>query len=91
MEVWDYDTPNDDDIVDIFSIQLSSPLSVFDQSNPLTVQGYYGLGNLTLSYGNLTMESTSCSSMDSPTSMHAPEGIQHTKLIYNPGAVYIQY
>ena len=83
LEVWDDDlnediVSNQDDIIDKFTVPISNPC-VSNQSNPLTVQGDYGLVNLTLNYmyGNLTVEPTSCSSATEPlstTSLYTPEG-----------------
>lgn len=62
MKVWDHGSPDADDTIDDFTFLRSEPLSMFDQSNPSTTQGIYGIGNLTLIYGNLTTDSTSCNS-----------------------------
>ena len=77
VEVWE-DDGYKDDIIDNFTIPISNPLRVFDQSNPLTLQGVYGLVNLTVIYGNLTMEPTSCSSSPQPTfttTLYASQGV----------------
>ena len=58
----------EDERIDKFTFPLSTPLSKFNISNSFTVQGDYRLGNLTLSYGNLTADPTPCNSMDSPMS-----------------------
>ena len=67
MEVWDWDidypdTVADDDEIDNITIPLSSPLDKFNVSNSLTAQGHHRVGNLTLSYGNLTTDPTSSNS-----------------------------
>ena len=82
VEVWDYDDVNDDEGIDNFTFPLSSPLNKFNQFDSLTIQGHHRVGNLTLSYGNLTTDPTPCSSMDSPMSSTS----QHIQ-----GNVYIQY
>ena len=73
MEVWDDDSTckfSEDDKIDSFTIPLPSPdpLNKFNLFNSLTAQGHHGVGNLTLSYGYLTMEPTLFNSMDSPMS-----------------------
>ena len=67
-----------DDKVDNFTFPLTSPLDKFNLSNSLTVQGQYRVGNLTLSYGNLSIDlTTPCNSVVQPTSCtnsYTPEG-----------------
>ena len=68
MEVWEDDPEVDgDDLMDNFTIAMLS--SVFDsnQSNPLTIEGMKGIGELTLAFYNLTTNPTSCSAQDNPT------------------------
>ena len=66
MDVWDFDDADEDERIDNFILPLSSPLNIFNKSNSLTHQGQQGIGNLTLSYGNLTTDPTPYDSMDSP-------------------------
>ena len=82
MEVWqdnhevkmDACTARMGDIIDNFSFPLSSPLYVFNPLNSITVQSRKIVGNLTLSYGNLTSDPPSCSSLDNPTSSYTQQG-----------------
>ena len=83
VEIWDRDNgyypdvAEDDLIIDNVTLPIFSSLNMFDYSNPLTVTGSYGIGNLKLNYGNLTMEPTSCSSATQPTfttTFYIPEG-----------------
>ena len=70
VEVWEHDTNgwySEKDEIDIFTIALSSRLHKFNLSNSLTVEGHHRVGNLTLSYGNLTTDPTSCTSAVQPT------------------------
>ena len=70
VQVWEDDKEYghfEDDKIDNFTITLSSPLNKFNPSNSLTIQGHHRVGNLTLSYGNLTIDPTSCSSAVQPT------------------------
>ena len=69
MDVWDYDGDGGqhDDKIDNFTFPLSNPLNKFKSSNSLTVQGHHKVGNLTLSYGNMTTDPTPCNSMECPT------------------------
>ena len=78
MEVWDDDFLGDDEQIDNFTFPLSSPLNRLNLSDSITVQGHYKVGNITLSYGNLTTDPTPCTSMDSPmssTSTQTHQGI----------------
>ena len=69
MEVWDYDDgDNSHERIDNFKLPLSSPLKKFNLTNPLTVQSHHRVGNLTLSYGNLTDDPTPCDSTESQLS-----------------------
>ena len=68
VEVWDHDCTSSDDKIDNFTIPLSSSLQMFNLSNSITVQGHYGVGNLTLSYGNITTDPTPCNAMEWPMS-----------------------
>ena len=68
VEVWDYDIASTDDKIDNFTIPLSSSLQMFNSLNSITVQGHYGVGNLTLNYGNITTDPTPCNSMECPKS-----------------------
>ena len=70
------------DKIDHFSFRLSTSLNKFNSSTSLTVQGQYGIGKLTLSYGNLTTDTTSCQTIDSPTSPTST---------YRQEGIYIRY
>ena len=59
VEVWDADK-NPDDKIDNFTFPLNTSLHKFNTFNSHTVKGYYGIGKLTLTYGNLTVDETSC-------------------------------
>ena len=59
VEAWDADE-NPDDKIDNFTFPLNMGLHKFNTSNSLTVKGHYGIGKLTLTYGNLTVDETSC-------------------------------
>ena len=63
--MWDDDdAPGDlDDNIDNFTFPLSNPLKKFNLSNSLTVEGHHEVGNLTLSYGNITAGLIPCNSM----------------------------
>ena len=80
MEVWEKEfCPElaDDDEIDNMAIPLSSPLDKFNLSNSLTVQGHHNVGNLVLSYGNLTTDPTSSNSAVQPnfsTLSYTPQG-----------------
>ena len=82
VEVLDTETGGQKpDKVDHFIFPLCSPLNKFNSCNPLICQGLYGIGILTLSYGNLTTDTTSCSSMANSTSTtfsFPSQGIQYT-------------
>ena len=67
MEVWDNDEGVDqyDDRIDNFMFPLSNPLNKFNSSNSLTFQGLHKVGNLTLSFGNLTTDPTPCNLVES--------------------------
>ena len=87
VEAWKNDKyclqPKDDEI-DNFKIALSSPLDKFNLSNSLTFQGYHRVGNLTLSYGNLT-NPTSCSSDVQPTfstNLYTPQGNSYQQIFF---------
>ena len=76
MEVWqdnrevkmDVCTARMGDKIGNFSFPLSTPLLEFNPLNSITVQSRKIVGNLTLSYGNLTSDPPSCSSLDNQTS-----------------------
>ena len=73
VDVWDDPADkgcNDVHLIDQFTIAIPETLSSCDdQSKSLTVHGLHGVGNLTLTYFNLsTAPITSCSSEDVPTS-----------------------
>ena len=93
VEVWDYDIESDDEKIDDFTFLLYGPLSSFCQSSPITSQDNYGIGNLTLIYGNLRTDSTSCKSAVQPTfiaNSYTPKGIQYVILkLYM--CIYILY
>ena len=60
VEMWDDDQgQSSDDEIDNFIFPLSSPLNKFNPSDSLTRQGHYGVGNITLNYGNLTIDENS--------------------------------
>ena len=85
MEVWDYDAENNDELIDRFTFQIFNSLISFSQSHPITVPGMYGIGRLTLRYGNLTTDSTSCNPAVQPTYitiLHIPEGKLYLKTLY---------
>ena len=84
MEVWDTDATigNDDDITDKIHLPNILFLISFDLSNPITVLGKYGIGNLTMSYGNLTADPSSCNSVVTPTLSSFPHS-QKSELIFN--------
>ena len=73
VEVWDDDVGGTDDdkepdFIDNFTFPLSNPLNKFQSSNSITLQGNQNIGNLTLSYGNMTTDPTPCNSMEYPAS-----------------------
>ena len=65
--MWENDDDNDDDLMDKFTVEMLS--SVFDsnRSNPLTIEGMEGIGELTLAFYSLTTNPTSCNAKDNPT------------------------
>ena len=74
---------SDGDLIDSFTFTLSSPLNKFNSSNSTKVNGYHGVALLTLNYGNLTADPTSCNSVEctmSSTCTHTHYG--------NPTAPY---
>ena len=73
--------------IDNFTFPLSTSLNKFNSSDSITVQGHYKVGNIILSYGNLTTDPTPCNSMDIPmssTSTQTHQGIIIYKKEYNP-------
>ena len=77
VEVWDSDPPEKDDIVDNFTLPISSPLNGFNHSSSHSVQGNHSLGKLTLNYGNLSIDTSLCISAINPsftTTLYIPEG-----------------
>ena len=69
VEVRDYNGWfSDGDLIDSFTFPLSSPLNKFNSSKSTKVQYYGGVAMLTLSYGNLTADSTPCNSVECPMS-----------------------
>ena len=66
VEVWDDDDvcKDIDDKIDNFTFPLPNPLEVLNLSNSITVEGHHKIGNLTLSYGNITADRSPCDSME---------------------------
>ena len=74
IEVWDYDEKVDD-AIDSFTIPLSVPLDQFNLSHSLTVQGKLEFGILTLNYGNLTTDQTTCAAESSTQPVWIPMAV----------------
>ena len=74
VEVWEDDGFEPfNNINDNFTFPLSNPLNKFNSSISLTVQGHHKVGNLTLSYGNLTTD---------PTQYAVQWNVQHPALLH---------
>ena len=70
MEVWDDDPGwNGDDLIDHFIITILDKVSAVNESEPITIHGGRGIGELTITYYNFTTDQLfpSCSSGDIPT------------------------
>ena len=68
VEAWDLDIGDPDDKIDQFDFTIHAPLSIFNESNSVTEVGKIGIGTLTLSYGNLTIDPISCPAAAQPSS-----------------------
>ena len=66
IEAWNYNATTDADmpVIDNFTIPMSAITIDSEESSLHTVQGDNGIGNFILIYYNLTINATSCSSMD---------------------------
>ena len=86
MEAWNSD-PNDgkggDNLIDKIII-LDMETIDFMQSNIRTVEGEEGIGNFTLIYYNLIINTTACSSTNPPpsTTSPTPKGRLYTSRYY---------
>ena len=56
--MWEND-PVDNDLIDSFTIAMLSLVFDSNRSNPITIEGMNGVGNLTLGLYNLTINPTS--------------------------------
>ena len=64
IEAWESDNNVGDDIIDNVTIPMSAITNDSWKSSLHTVEGENGIGNFTLIYYNLTINATSCSSVD---------------------------
>ena len=66
MEVSEYEEAGYNDIVEKFTIPIPYVALHFNESNPLTVHGQYGIENLTVTFHNVTINPTSRNSEGIP-------------------------
>ena len=59
--------PIDFDLIDNFEIIIDGSVFSFNKSNPLTINGTWGIGRITLAFYNLTTNPTSCDTEAIPT------------------------
>ena len=78
VEAWDSDTAqcNDDGLIDRFKVVLPNTSINSWQYKMRIVEGEYKIGNFTVIYYNLTIDETSSSSTDNPTSCISTHGKQ---------------
>ena len=61
------DEPVGFDPIDNFQVIINGSVFHFDKSNPLTINGIWGIGRITLAFYNLTINPTSCDTKAIPT------------------------